>query len=88
MKEKYLWLVRKSFRALRHRRMRHRLWCRVRLPIGCRGFWTSAFDRGPVTAAPSGENVIFKRPDTRRTLRTVTFPQVITQTLTSLQANA
>ena len=66
----------------------HRRFCRVRLPIGCRGFWTGAFDRGPVTAAPSDENIIFKRPDTRRTLRTLTFPQVITQTLTSLQANA
>jgi hypothetical protein len=32
------------------------------LPVGCRRFWTSAFDRGPVAAVSSGEDVIFKRP--------------------------
>ncbi len=45
MKEKYLWLVRKSFRALRHRRLRHRPWWRkITKPLFDRHLWKPCRD--------------------------------------------
>jgi uncharacterized protein (DUF2062 family) len=45
MKAKYLWLVRKSFRALRHRRMRHRPWWkRLTNPLFDRHLWKPCRD--------------------------------------------
>jgi uncharacterized protein (DUF2062 family) len=45
MKSNYLWLVRKSFRTLRHRRMRHRPWWRALTnPLFDRHLWKPCRD--------------------------------------------
>jgi uncharacterized protein (DUF2062 family) len=45
MKARYLWLVRNSFRALRHRRMRHRPWWRkLTKPVFDRQLWIPCRD--------------------------------------------
>jgi uncharacterized protein (DUF2062 family) len=45
MKAKYLWLVRKSLRALRHRKMRHRPWWRrLTKPLFDRHLWKPCRD--------------------------------------------
>jgi len=52
MKDKYLWLVRQSFRALRHRRMRHRLWWQVLTkPLFNRQLWKPCRDSVALGAA-------------------------------------